>query len=104
MVWQRFEQGSIDKGENGHASGNAERNDENCSDGESWSLAELTESEPDIGKDRFERGPLPDFPAALFDQSHIAVLAASNSFCIFTRHAAVHQVGSFFVEVFANRF
>ena len=43
-----------------------------CGEGESWRTAQLAQGEAEIGQYRFERGPLPDFAAALLNQGQVA--------------------------------
>ena len=53
--------------------------------------------------DTFNGRPLPYFPAALFNQRHIAELAVGDSLCLLARHAAIDQVRDLFIEVLADR-
>jgi hypothetical protein len=70
--------------------------------GKTWSPSQLTQCEPQVGKDTFNRRPLPNLPAALFDPRNISKFATSGLFGLFPRHAAVHQIGDLFVKVLAD--
>ena len=62
-------------------------------------FAQLPQRQPDVGADAFERGPLPGFAAAFFDQGHVAELPPRLALRLGGAHAAGHQLGSLLFQM-----
>src|SRR5262249_16651462 len=96
---ERLHEDGVHQREDGGVGADSQRRRENDGGGKDRRLDELPQRVPHVCPSRFQRGPLPGFPAAFVNQRYVAESPARDSLRVFPWSTVFHQLFYLFFQV-----